>query len=94
MRRIRSAGVSLLAVASCSLGGLAHIADATSPRSSLQTEKAAAADVTTAEANAMQAAVVAHGETNSVLSNPFIEQKVTRPDLSGKNATRPPAGWF
>jgi hypothetical protein len=29
-----------------------------------------------------------------VLSNPFIEQKVTRPDLSGKNATRPPAGWF
>jgi hypothetical protein len=94
MRSIRVAGVSLIAVAACSLGGLAQFAGATSARSTLQVEKAAAANVTSREANAMQAAAVAHGEANSALSNPFIEQKVTTPEFGGKDATRPPAGWF
>jgi peroxiredoxin len=57
-------------------------------------EKRAAAAVTTSDANAMQAAVVAHGEANSVLSNPYIEQKVTTPESVGVNHTKVPAGGF
>jgi hypothetical protein len=58
------------------------------------TAQKAAATVTTAEANAMQAAVVAQGEANSVLSNPYIEQKVTTPESVGVNRTKIPAGGF
>lgn len=57
-------------------------------------EKRAAASVSTATANAMQAGAVAHGEANSVLSNPYIEQKVTTPESVGVNHTRIPAGGF
>jgi hypothetical protein len=57
-------------------------------------EKRAAAVVTTSQANAMQAAAVAHGEANSVLSNPYIEHKVTTPESVGGNATKVPAGGF
>jgi hypothetical protein len=57
-------------------------------------EKRAAAAVTTSRANAMQAAAVAHGEANSGLSNPYIEQKVTTPESVGVNATKVPAGGF
>jgi hypothetical protein len=42
----------------------------------------------------MQAAAVAHGEANSVLSNPYIEQKVTTAESVGANRTRVPAGGF
>jgi hypothetical protein len=57
-------------------------------------EKRAAAAVITSQANAMQAAAVAQGEANSVLSNPYIEQKVTTPESAGVNATKVPAGGF
>src|ERR1019366_1922140 len=57
-------------------------------------EKRAAAAVTTSDANAMQAAVVAHGEANSTLSNPYIDQKVTTPESVGVNRTKVPAGGF
>jgi hypothetical protein len=57
-------------------------------------EQRAAAAVTAVQANARQTAVVAHGEANSVLSNPYIEQKVTVPEAVGVNATRVPAGGF
>jgi hypothetical protein len=76
------------------VGGSVQGADASSTHSSLRSERAAAAKVTTAEANAMQAAAVAHGRANSVLSNPFIEQKVTTPESTGQNATHIPAGGF
>lgn len=42
----------------------------------------------------MQAAAVAHGEANSALSNPYIEQKVTTPESTGQNGTGIPAGGF
>jgi hypothetical protein len=57
-------------------------------------EKRAAAAVTTSAADAMQAAAVAHGEANSSLSNPYIEQKVTTPESVGVNRTKVPAGGF
>ena len=57
-------------------------------------EKRAAAVVTASDADALQAAVVAHGETNSALSNPYIEQKVTTPESVGVNHTEVPAGGF
>ena len=57
-------------------------------------EKRVAASVSTATANAMQAAAVAHGEANSVLSNPYVEEKVTTPESVGVNRTRIPAGGF
>lgn len=57
-------------------------------------ERRAAASVTTAQANAMQAAAVAHGEANTALANPYIEQKVTMAESTGKNATGIPAGGF
>jgi hypothetical protein len=57
-------------------------------------ERRDAASITTAQANALQAAAVAHGEANSALSNPYIEQKVTTAESTGKNPTRIPAGWF
>ena len=76
------------------LGGIAQTATASSTHSKLQSQKAAAATVTTAQANAMQAAAVAHGEANSALSNQFIEQKVTTPESTGQNATGIPAGGF
>ena len=56
-------------------------------------EQRAAAAVTVSEANAMQAAAVAHGEANSVLSNPYIEQKVTTPESVGVNRTVPAGGF-
>jgi hypothetical protein len=42
----------------------------------------------------MQAVAVAHGQANTALSNPYIEQKVTTPESTGFNATRIPAGGF
>lgn len=57
-------------------------------------EKRAAAAVTASDADAMQAAVVAHGETNSALANPYIEQKVTTPESVGVSDTGVPAGGF
>lgn len=57
-------------------------------------EKRAAASVSTATANAMQAAAVASGEANSVLPNPYVEEKVTTPESVGVNRTRIPAGGF
>ena len=57
-------------------------------------EKRVAASVTTSQANAMQAAAVARGEANSVLSNPYIEQKVTTAESVGGNRTKIPAGGF
>ena len=76
------------------LGCVAPTADARSTHSKLRSQRAAAAAVTTAQANAMQAAAVARGQANSVLSNPFIEQKVTTPESTGKNGTKIPAGGF
>src|SRR5580704_7294243 len=46
-------------------------------------QKRAAASVSTAKANAMQAAAVASGEANSVLPNPYVEEKVTTPESVG-----------
>jgi hypothetical protein len=60
----------------------------------LAREKRAAAWVSVREANAMQARAVARGEANSVLANPYIEQKVTTPEPTGHNATHIPAGGF
>ena len=60
----------------------------------MRSQRAAAAAVTTERANAMQAAAVRHGQANSVLANPFIEQKVTTSEWVGVNATRVPAGGF
>jgi hypothetical protein len=60
----------------------------------LGAERRAAAKITTAQANALQALAVARGEANSALSNPFIEQKVTVPESTGHNATQIPAGGF
>ena len=57
-------------------------------------ERRTAAAVTASTANAMQAAAVAHGQANSVLANPYIEQKVTTAESTGKNVTRIPAGGF
>jgi hypothetical protein len=76
------------------VGGNVQGASASSTHSSLRSERAAAAKITTAEANAMQAAAVAHGQANSVLSNPFIEQKVTTPESTGHIPTHIPAGGF
>ena len=76
------------------VGGSVQAADASSTHSSLRSEQAAAAKISTVEANAMQAAAVAHGQANSALSNPFIEQKVTTPESTGHNATHIPAGGF
>jgi hypothetical protein len=57
-------------------------------------QKRAAVAVTTRQANAMQAAAVAHGEANTALSNPYIEQEVTTPESTGLNGTGVPAGGF
>ena len=89
IRRWLTAG---LVIAAAGLPSTAQAASTTARTTVAQ--KAAAANVTTAEANAMQAAAVAHGEANSVLSNPYIEQKVTTPESVGVNPTRPPAGGF
>jgi hypothetical protein len=80
----------------CVTAGLA-IAAASFPTAGLAhdgKEKRAAAAITTSRANAMQAAVVAHGEANSVLRNPYVEQKVTTPESVGVNRTKIPAGGF
>jgi hypothetical protein len=63
-----------------------------SGRTSSQKREAAAISVV--EANAMQAAAVAHGQANSVLANPYIEEKVTTPESVGVNRTKIPAGGF
>jgi hypothetical protein len=42
----------------------------------------------------MQARAVARGEANSVLVNPYIEQKVTTPESVGVNRAGIPAGGF
>lgn len=81
----------LVLVAAASFPGAATAAATSRTKA---TEKRAAAKVTTAQANAMQAAAVAHGEANSVLSNPYIEGKVTTPESVAGNGTRPPAGGF
>jgi len=57
-------------------------------------ERRAAAAVTASTANAMQAAAVGHGQANSVLSNPYIEQKVTTAESVGVDSTKIPAGGF
>jgi len=54
----------------------------------------AAAALTSAQANAMQARARAAGQTNSTLSNPYVEQKVTIVEPAGNNATKIPAGGF
>ena len=86
--------IAALMGAAALLGGIAQSATASSTHSKLRSQKAAAASVTTAQANAMQAAAVAHGEANSALSNPYIEQKVTTPESTGHNGTGIPAGGF
>ena len=86
--------IAAIVGAAALLGGIAQTANASPSQSKLQSLRAAAAAVTTAQANAMQAAAVAHGQANSTLSNPFIEQKVTTPESTGRNATRIPAGGF
>jgi hypothetical protein len=80
--------------AAATLGGGVQAATAGTTHSNLRAQRAAAAHVTTAEANALQAAAVARGQANSALSNPFIEQKVTTPESTGLNKTRIPAGGF
>jgi hypothetical protein len=78
-----------------SLDGALHAsvdAAATTARTTAKEKRAAA--VTTSEADAMQAAAVAHGEPNSALSNPYIEQKVTMTESVGINRTKVPAGGF
>jgi len=82
-----------LLIAAASLPLAAQAASAKAPQTT-SNQKRLAANVTTSEANAMQAAVVAHGEANSVLSNPYIEQKVTMPESVGVNRTNVPAGGF
>jgi len=84
--------ITALVTAAALLGGITQTA--TASHSKLRSQKAAAAAVTTAQANALQAAAVAHGEANAALSNPYIEQKVTTPESTGHNATGIPAGWF
>ena len=86
--------IAALMGAAALLGGIAQSATASSTHSTVRSQEAAAAKVTTAQANAMQAAAVAHGEANSVLSNPFIEQKVTTAESTGHNDTGIPAGGF
>jgi hypothetical protein len=86
-----TAGLVTVAV-SFSAAGQAGASGATA-RTTAREERAAAA-VTISQANAMQAAAVAHGEANSVLSNAYIEQKVTTPESVGVNPMRPPAGGF
>jgi hypothetical protein len=77
------------------VGASVQAATANSTHSRLRSERAAAAKISTVEANAMQAAADGTGgQANSVLSNPFIEQKVTTPEPTGHNATHIPAGGF
>ena len=76
------------------LGSITQTANASQSHNKLSSQRAAAAAVTIAQANAMQAAAVAHGQANSTLSNPFIEQRVTTPESTGRNATGIPAGGF
>jgi hypothetical protein len=90
----RSKFAALAAAAGLLLGAAAETASGRSIHASGQSQAAAAADVTPAEANAMQAAAVAAGEANSALANPYVEQKVTTPESTGKNTTRIPAGGF
>jgi hypothetical protein len=91
MLSTRSTVTALLMAAGITVGATG--ADATARRSDAAL-RAAAARVTTQQANAMQARAVAHGEANTTLSNPYIEQKVTTPESTGMNATRVPAGGF
>jgi hypothetical protein len=103
-KRIECGLIAGLVIAAASFAPVAqaeHATDVRTPapiahdqRHVAATEKRAAADITTAEANAMQAATVARGEANSALSNPYIEQKVTTPESIGVNPTRIPAGGF
>jgi hypothetical protein len=53
-----------------------------------------AAAISVRTANAMQRSAVQHGQANSALSNPYIEQKVTTPESVGINGTGVPAGGF
>lgn len=109
MTRIRHTFTGLLAIAACSLAVTAVDAGAITAMATnggasgggcrvsagkRSTEKAAATATSTAQANAMQAAAVAHGEANSVLANPYIEQKVTTSESVGLNRTKIPAGGF
>ena len=57
-------------------------------------QKREAAGISVHTANAMQRSAVEHGQANSVLTNPYIEQKVTTPEAVGVNRTRIPAGGF
>ena len=93
MTLTRHTFTGLLAIAACSLAAGAGPAGAASA-SKLAAERVAARATTTAQANSMQAAAVAHGEANSALSNPYIEQKVTTPESVGLNRTKIPAGGF
>ena len=86
--------IAALMGAAALLGSMTQAAPASSTHTKLRSQEAAAAKVTAAQANAMQAAAVAHGEANSALSNPYIEQKVTKPESTGANATGIPAGGF
>ncbi len=98
MTKFKTVTVGLLAAAACALGMTAlAVSAATAGRSHRDTataQKAAATAITPEQANAMQAKVVSLGEANSVLSNPYIEQKVTTPESTGLNSTRIPAGGF
>ena len=53
-----------------------------------------AAGISSRSANAMQRSAVEHGQANSTLSNPYVEQKVTAPEALGLNRTKIPAGGF
>ena len=86
-RRLLTAAAAIV-VAGLPVGAQAH------PAHRMARQQRAAASVSTTVANAMQAAIAAHGSSNAVLANPYIEQKVTTPESVGVNRTRIPAGGF
>jgi hypothetical protein len=87
IRRCLAAGVMIAAAS------LPSVAMGTTAHTNAQEQRAAAV-ITASTADAMQAAVTAHGQANSVLSNPYIEQKVTTAESVGLNSTKIPAGGF
>ena len=88
VRCVLVAGVTALSVTVAAARGVYAGADT----SHLAAQKMVAAVLTSAQADARQAAAVAHGQANTVLANPYVEQKVTTPETVGVNATRIPAG--
>jgi hypothetical protein len=89
-RCLMAAGVAMALFTAAPPAG----ADGTAAAGHVAAQKRAAAKVTSTEANARQATAVSHGQANSVLANPYVEQKVTTAESTGVNATRIPAGGF